>query len=174
MCVVPTGWATLGNIPLGNTPLGSIPLGNIPLGNVTLGIVTLGPVTFGEVVVDHTLEAATIAATGTLWTDEPSGTLDTVVEIIDVDKDKGGGHFGNGLLRTECEGFFFHGDEYVASVGTFCVIFLIFVGATTLVIFILFAVVFISTANRLPLLVPFCIGSVCSLNFGGRTISPSL
>jgi hypothetical protein len=43
-------------------------------------------------------------------------------------------------LRTECEGFFFLGDERVASVGTFCVVFLIFVGAATLVIFILFVV----------------------------------
>jgi hypothetical protein len=116
-------------------------LGNITLVNVTWGIVTFVTVTFGEVVVGQTVEADIVAATGTLRTGETSGTLGVVVDIIDVDNDKGGGHLGNGLLRTECEGFFFLGDECVASAGTFCVIFLIFVGAVTLVIFILFAVV---------------------------------
>jgi hypothetical protein len=77
------------------------------------------------------VEAATVAATGTLCTGETSGTLGVLVNIIDVDNDKGGGHFGNGLLRTECEAFFFLGDECVAIAGTFCVIFLIFVGAGT-------------------------------------------
>jgi hypothetical protein len=80
----------------------------------------------------------------------------------------------NGLLRTECEDLFFLGYECVASAVTFCVIFLILVGATTLVIFILFVVVVFFTDNRLALLVPFCIGYGCSLSLGGRTISPSL
>jgi hypothetical protein len=35
-----------------------------------------------------------------LRTGEASGSLGVVVETIDLDKDKGGGHFGNGLLRT--------------------------------------------------------------------------
>jgi hypothetical protein len=135
--VVPTGWATLGNI---------------TLGNVTLGIVTLGISTFGEVVVDQIVEAANVATTGTLCTGETSGTLGVVVDIIDVDNDEGGGNFGNGLLRTACEALLFLGDERVIFAGTFCVIFLIFVGAgtaealadATLVRFILFAVVFLS------------------------------
>jgi hypothetical protein len=124
------------------------------------------------VVVRNTVEAVTVAATWTLGTSEPSGKLGNVVEIIYLAKGKGGGNLGNGLLMTDYEGFFFLGDVRVASVGTFYVIFLIFVGATTLVIFILFVVFF--TGNRLPILLPFCIGSGCSLNLGDRTISPSL
>jgi hypothetical protein len=105
MCVVTNGWAKVGNI---------------TLGNVTLGIATLGTVKSGEVVVGQTVEAATLVATGALWTGEPSGRLGVVVEVIDVDNDKGGGHFRNGLLlMTECEGFFFLEYERVASVGTF-------------------------------------------------------
>jgi hypothetical protein len=76
VCVVPTGWATWGNITVGS-------------------ITTLGTDTFGEVLVGKTVESVTVAATGTLRIGEPSGTLGVFVEIIDVDKDKGGRHLGN-------------------------------------------------------------------------------
>jgi hypothetical protein len=165
---VPTGWAKLGNVSLDN--------------------ITLGIVTFGEVVVGHIVESATVATTRTLYTGETSDTLGVVVYIMDVNNDKVGGNFGNGLFRAECEALFL-GDERVTIAGTFCVFLIFFIddgtvkalGTATLVIFILFVVIlcmvaspFFFTVLALPLLVPFFIGSGFSLNFGDMTINPSL
>jgi hypothetical protein len=52
------------------------------------------------------VEVGMVAATGTFYTGETSGTLGVVVDITDVGNDKDGGHFENGLLGTECEALF--------------------------------------------------------------------
>jgi hypothetical protein len=107
----------------------------------TLGNIILGIVTFFEVVVGQIVESATVAATWTVYTGDTPDTLG------------GGGHFQNGLLMTEYEALFLE-DERVTIAVTFCVLFIFSVGAgtikalgdVTLVIFILFVVVFFMVA----------------------------
>jgi hypothetical protein len=77
---------------------------------------TLGTDTYGVVVVGKTVEAFDVVTTGTLGTGESSGKLGVVVETIYISKGKGGGHLANGKISTECDGYFFLGDEHIASV----------------------------------------------------------